>query len=78
MSSSKIRFMVDGMHCPNCVKKIKGALEEMQGVDEALVDREAGLVDVTYQTEQSRPEDIQEIINTIHGGKFFAARVGQL
>lgn len=75
MNSTKVKFMVDGMHCPNCVKKIKAALEEMNGVEEALVDRENGIVEVSCQREASLLDGIRDKINTIHGGKFFATLV---
>lgn len=77
MSRTTVRFLVDGMHCPNCVKKIQSALEEMDGVEEAVVDRENAQVEVTYEPSASNADVIREKINTIHGGKFFAALANQ-
>lgn len=73
VNRTTVRYLVDGMHCPNCGKKIKSALEELTGVEEAVVDRENGQVEVTFEPSTAKEESIRERINTIHGGKFFAA-----
>ncbi|MFD1020462.1 copper chaperone CopZ [Thalassobacillus hwangdonensis] len=44
----QLTLEVNGMTCGHCEKAVKGALEELQGVEGVEVHLSAGKVDVTY------------------------------
>lgn len=43
-----VTLNVEGMSCSHCVKAVEGALGELDGVERALVDLQAGTVTVEY------------------------------
>lgn len=45
----KMIVSVDGMSCNNCAKHVKNALEDIEGVSEAIVNLEKKNVEVSYQ-----------------------------
>lgn len=69
---NKVRFTVDGIHCPNCAGKIKTGVEQLSGISEVVVEQDTGLVEVSYQAQASSNETIKAKIETLHGGKFTA------
>ncbi|MFD2925711.1 copper chaperone CopZ [Halobacillus naozhouensis] len=47
---------VEGMTCGHCEKAVKGALQELNGVDRVEVNLETGKVTITYEGEISESE----------------------
>lgn len=52
---------VSGMHCNHCVDKITRFVSEIEGVSEVIVDLEAQIVRVDYES-PARLESIKEAI----------------
>lgn len=53
---------VKGMSCGHCVKAVEGALNELNGVERALVDLQAGTVTVDYQENAVTLDQLKEAI----------------
>lgn len=58
----KITIKVEGMHCTSCELLLDDVLEELSGVDRAEADSIVGQVQVWYNPDQVRPQDITECI----------------
>lgn len=56
---------VKGMTCGNCEKAVKGALSNLDGVENVAIDLKAGKVDVAYNNEVVSLEAICEEIEDI-------------
>ncbi|MDT9307882.1 MAG: heavy metal-associated domain-containing protein [Limnospira sp. PMC 1291.21] len=62
---------IEGMTCENCVAAITQSLSTVAGVEEIVIDLEAGSAVVTYQPRNIRAEQIAERISRMQ----FPARV---
>ncbi|OGQ23717.1 MAG: hypothetical protein A2138_15040 [Deltaproteobacteria bacterium RBG_16_71_12] len=60
MSEARFTLKVDGMHCGNCVRRVKAALEAMDGV--TLDDVEVGRVTGSFDTEATNPSALAEAV----------------
>ncbi|WP_082234561.1 copper chaperone CopZ [Halobacillus massiliensis] len=54
-------LMVEGMTCGHCEKAVKGALQEIEGVEEVKVDLQTGKVDVESEDNVSK-DDMKDAI----------------
>lgn len=59
-------LMVDGMMCGNCAAKVRAALEEVDGVRDAVVDWEAGTAVVTG-SKDSMAADGSTVVGAVEG-----------
>lgn len=59
---TRITLNVKGMTCGHCVKAVEGALNELAGVERALVDLQAGTVTVDYQDASVTLDQMKEAI----------------
>jgi copper chaperone len=57
----KIKLQVEGMSCGHCKSAVESALKEA-GAADAVVDLEAGTVDVQYDENKIEPAQLQEAI----------------
>jgi len=53
---------VKGMSCGHCVSSVKGALEQVKGIENVDIDLAAGKVDVTYDDAQVTVDDLKNTI----------------
>ncbi|UOQ45759.1 copper chaperone CopZ [Halobacillus salinarum] len=53
---------VQGMTCGHCESAVKGALNELNGVQAVEVHLDSGKVDVTYSEEKVNQDDMKEAI----------------
>ncbi|PAV30539.1 heavy metal-binding protein [Virgibacillus profundi] len=60
-----IKFQLEPLTCPSCIKKIEGKLGKMNGVEEAKVMFNSSKVKATFNTEQVTAEELQEIIEKL-------------
>lgn len=60
---SVITLNVEGMHCSSCEKRVRFALEDVEGVASAQVSHEAGTATITC--EDGAEPDTQELIDAI-------------
>jgi len=58
MPDHKIVLKVSGMTCGGCVATVKKALEAIAGVDEAVVDLQAGTAEVTVGDDDITPDQL--------------------
>lgn len=65
MSEKKIKLKVNGIHCNGCVSKIKGSLDSLNSEIEAVVDVEAGIVKVSFDSERTGLSDIKSKITAV-------------
>lgn len=61
--TEKVTFAVEGMTCPSCKVTVRLALKKIDGVKEAKVDVDKGLVTVDYDVAKITPERIAQAIN---------------
>lgn len=59
---ASITLQVKGMTCGHCVRAVEGALNELDGVERALVDLNGGTVSVEYQEQTVNLEQMKEAI----------------
>ncbi|MDF2903384.1 MAG: copper chaperone [Bacillus sp. (in: firmicutes)] len=62
---NKVKFQLEPLSCPSCIKKIEGTLKKMIGVDEANVLFNSSKVKVTFDSTQINPEDLQRTIEKL-------------
>lgn len=60
-----IRIQLETLTCPSCINKIEGVLNKQTGVDEAKVMFNSSKVKITYNEEETNPEEISEIIEKL-------------
>lgn len=53
---------VVGMHCPSCVSSVELFLTDVDGVDEAKADLDSGDVEVKYNPDKVKDEDLVEAV----------------
>lgn len=59
----KKRFTVKGMHCVGCTIAVEGAIERLDGVKAASANYAREFVDVEYDQERVREEQIVAAVN---------------
>lgn len=57
-----ITLTIEGMHCTSCAMNIDGALEETEGVFEATTNYAKSSVEVNYDPEKVRIEDLVKAV----------------
>ncbi len=60
----KNKFSVEGIHCGSCVSKIEKGLATLDGLESAIVDKEAGTV-VTEAEDTLSPMAIKSCIEDL-------------
>lgn len=60
---SVITLKVEGMHCSSCEKRVRFALEDVEGVVSAEVSHEARTATITCDDDQT--PDTQELVEAI-------------
>ncbi len=56
----RVRFIIAGMHCPGCARKIAFFLEQA-GAQEVVVDREEGTAEFSF----APPEDLDRYVQVV-------------
>jgi copper chaperone CopZ len=59
----KVDIKVDGMTCANCVGKVKGALEKVDGVKDAKVSLDKNNAVIVYDSKKTDEKALHKIIN---------------
>jgi Cu+-exporting ATPase len=65
MATERQTFRIAGMHCAGCVAKVERVLAGLDGVRQAAVSLEPGLVRVTFDTHQVAPSVIASAISDL-------------
>ncbi|NLM46096.1 MAG: heavy-metal-associated domain-containing protein [Firmicutes bacterium] len=60
--AEKTVLKVDGMSCKHCKMRVEKALQTLEGVQEAVVDLEAGTAEVTYDEAKISREALIEAV----------------
>ncbi|MFA5619426.1 MAG: heavy metal-associated domain-containing protein [Weeksellaceae bacterium] len=60
-----IKIQLETLTCPSCINKIEGVLNKQNGVDDAKVMFNSSKVKVTYNEEETNPEEISAIIEKL-------------
>lgn len=60
-----IRIQLETLTCPSCINKIEGVLNKQTGVDEAKVMFNSSKVKITYNEEETNPEELSAIIEKL-------------
>ena len=58
MADHIVRLKITGMTCGGCVKAVENALIAISGVDQALIDLQEAVADVTVTDENITPEQL--------------------
>ena len=65
MAEKKVTLTIDGMHCEHCAAAIKDGLKKAKGVINAEVLFSMGKAKVTYDPEQTKSEDLANIVKAL-------------
>ncbi|NGZ77988.1 heavy-metal-associated domain-containing protein [Saccharibacillus alkalitolerans] len=60
-----VKFQLEPLTCPSCIKKIEGALKKTDGVEEAKVLFNSGKVKAVYDADRVAPEELKTIIERL-------------
>ncbi|RYG74192.1 copper chaperone [Lentibacillus lipolyticus] len=60
-----LKFQLEPLTCPSCIKKIEGALGKIDGVEQAKVLFNSSKVKITFEEEQVGPEAVRETIEKL-------------
>lgn len=60
MSDAPFTLKIEGMHCGNCVRRVKTALEAVDGV--TLEEVEVGRATGSYDPEETSPAVLAELV----------------
>lgn len=60
-----VKFQLEPLTCPSCIKKIETKLNKMDGVEEAKVMFNSSKVKATFDEETVTKEKIQDIIEKL-------------
>lgn len=63
-------MQVDGIHCPNCVKKIKQTASAVPGIYYIDVEEDLKTVKIEYDPDLIDPDAVKQMIETIPGKEF--------
>lgn len=62
-NEDKLIFKVEGMSCNHCKQSIEGAVRALEGVTGAAVDLEQNQVEVTFNPQTIKKEELQSAIS---------------
>lgn len=62
---TRVKFQLEPLTCPSCIKKIEGKVGKMDGVEEVKVLFNSSKVKVDYDEEQVAPEELKSIIEKL-------------
>lgn len=60
-----VKFQLEPLTCPTCIKKIETGLSRMDGIEEAKVMFNSSKVKATFNEEQVSADDIKETIEKL-------------
>lgn len=60
-----VKFQLESLTCPSCIKKIESALGKIAGVTEVKVLFNSSKVKVNYELEKVQVEELQTIIEKL-------------
>lgn len=60
-----VKFQVEQLTCPSCIKKIEGALSKQKGVEEAKVLFSSSKIKVVFHEEIITTEQLKNIIQKL-------------
>lgn len=60
-----IKFQLEPLTCPSCIKKIEGKVGKMDGVEEVKVLFNSSKVKVNYDEEQVAPDELKSVIEKL-------------
>ncbi|MBY7142042.1 heavy-metal-associated domain-containing protein [Virgibacillus sp. NKC19-3] len=60
-----IKYQLEPLTCPSCIKKIEGKLGKMNGVEEAKVMFNSSKVKATYDQEQVTSDELKATIEKL-------------
>lgn len=70
-------MQVEGIHCSNCVKKLKQTASGVQGICFADVEEDLKTVKIKYDTGVLSLDAVKEIIETIPDKEFVVLKINQ-
>lgn len=62
---SKVKFQLEPLTCPSCIKKIEGKLNKMEGVEEARVLFNSSKVKADYDEAKVTPDELRKVIENL-------------
>lgn len=60
-----VRFQLEELTCPSCIKKIEGVLKREKGVEDVNVLFNLSRVNVTYDESQTNPDELGDLIERL-------------
>lgn len=60
---AKLVVEVEGMSCEHCEKRVREAIESVEGVEKAVISLEAGTAEVTYDDGKIVQDAIAEAVD---------------
>lgn len=60
-----VRFQLEELTCPSCIKKIEGVLKREKGVEDVTVLFNLSRVNVTYDESQTNPDKLGDLIERL-------------
>lgn len=60
-----VKFQLEPLTCPSCIKKIEGKLGKMDGVEEVKVLFNSSKVKATYNEEKVAPDELKKVIENL-------------
>ncbi|EUJ31155.1 heavy-metal-associated domain-containing protein [Listeria cornellensis] len=60
---AKLVVEVEGMSCEHCEKRVREAIESVEGVEKAVISLEAGTAEVTYDDGKKVQDAIAEAVD---------------
>lgn len=68
-------MQVEGIHCSNCVKKLKQTADGVQGISRADVEADLKTVKIEYDTDVLSLDTVKEIIESIPDKEFVVRQI---
>lgn len=62
---STVKFQLEPLTCPSCIKKIEGKVGKMEGVEEVKVLFNSSKVKAVYDESKIAPEDMKAVIEKL-------------
>ena len=62
---TRVKFQLEPLTCPSCIKKIEGKVGKMDGVEEVKVLFNSSKVKVDYDEEQVAREELKNVIEKL-------------
>lgn len=60
-----VKFQLEELTCPSCIKKIEGVLKRDKGVEDVNVLFNLSRVNVTYDETQTNPDKLRDLIERL-------------